>query len=298
MNKLNLALLALVAISIMSCDSTSSNEKYIKGYKTIIHNNTGSELPQVGEYVYFNLDIYNDKDEVIDKSERGENMPVIQILAEENIPDKSNPVIELMSNIAVGDSASLFIPIDSIPNPPPNMVGSEYIRYSVLTTRIQTEEEYTAEMENKRLEMEQAMAAAKLEAPATLEEIESTISNYLKGENVGEVIEGPDGLKIIMLEEGEGANAETGQAVSVMYAGYLKDMSSFDNSYERGMPYEFMLGQGSVIPGWDKGLTFLNKGAKALLDIPYAMAYGEQGRPPTIPAKSDLIFQVYLENIK
>lgn len=298
MNKLNLMAIAIITFCLVSCDSSSSKEKFIKGYKTKIHNSSDGAMPQIGEYVFFNLDISNDKGEIIDQSDRGDNMPVIQILAEDQIPDKSNPVVELMSNLAVGDSASLFIPLDSIPNPPPNMAGSEFIEYSVKTIKIQSEEEYKAELEAKRLEMEKAMAAAKLEAPKILADIETTINKYLKGEKVGEVREGPDGLKVIVLEEGAGENAKSGQGVSVMYAGYLKDMNSFDNSYNRGMPYEFMLGQGSVIPGWDKGLAMINKGTKALLDIPFAMAYGEQGRPPTIPAKSDLIFHVTLEDIK
>ncbi len=298
MNKLSLVLLALITFSLISCDSTQKSEKYIKGYKTKIHNSTGGAMPQIGEYVFFNLDISNDKGEIIDQSDRGDNMPVIQILAEDQIPDKSNPVIELMSNLAVGDSASLFIPIDSIPNPPPNMAGSAHIEYSVKTVKIQSEESYQAELEEKRMEMEKAMAAAKLQAPKILAEIETTIDKYLKGGNVGEVREGPNGLKVIILEEGTGENAKKGQGVAVMYAGYLKNMNSFDNSYNRGMPYEFMLGQGSVISGWDEGLALINKGTKALLDIPYAMAYGEQGRPPTIPAKSDLIFHVTLEDIK
>jgi FKBP-type peptidyl-prolyl cis-trans isomerase len=76
------------------------------------------------------------------------------------------------------------------------------------------------------------------------------------------------------------------------------DGSMFDSSVERGDPFTFILGRGQVIKGWDEGIAMLHKGETAKLIIPYQLAYGEGGRPPVIPPKATLIFDVQLVDIK
>ena len=92
--------------------------------------------------------------------------------------------------------------------------------------------------------------------------------------------------------------AMAGKTVKVHYSGYLADGKMFDSSVERGEPIEFKLGQGQVIAGWDEGISLMNVGDKFRLVIPYYLAYGENGRPPMIPAKSDLTFDVELIDVK
>jgi len=92
--------------------------------------------------------------------------------------------------------------------------------------------------------------------------------------------------------------AQAGRTVKVHYTGYLADGTIFDSSIERGEPIEFPLGQGYVIPGWEEGISLMTVGDKLRLVIPYYLAYGEQGRPPTIPAKADLTFDVELIEVK
>lgn len=92
--------------------------------------------------------------------------------------------------------------------------------------------------------------------------------------------------------------AEVGAKVKVHYSGYLADGKMFDSSVERGEPIEFELGKKMVIAGWDEGIALMNVGDKFRLIIPYALAYGEQGRPPQIPAKADLTFDVELVDVK
>lgn len=109
----------------------------------------------------------------------------------------------------------------------------------------------------------------------------------------------PTGLKLVMFEtHPDSIMPKAGQTVSVHYSGYLLDGTLFDSSVERGQPFDFPLGQGRVIKGWDLGIAMLHKGEKAKLIIPYLLAYGANGRPPIIPAKADLIFDVQLVNIK
>jgi len=85
-----------------------------------------------------------------------------------------------------------------------------------------------------------------------------------------------------------------GNKVKVHYSGFLLDGTLFDSSVERGSPFEFGLGQGQVIKGWDEGIALLHKGEKAQLILPYTLAYGERGNPPAIPAKATLVFDVEL----
>lgn len=99
-------------------------------------------------------------------------------------------------------------------------------------------------------------------------------------------------------ESGSGPLAQEGDIVSVHYTGTLEDGTVFDSSLDRGEPIQFMLGQGQVIPGWEIGIQKMNVGSKATLTIPSALAYGPQGRPPTIPPNATLIFDVELVEIE
>lgn len=102
------------------------------------------------------------------------------------------------------------------------------------------------------------------------------------------------GLKYIIVEKGKGKKSETGSNVVVHYSGYFRDGKMFDSSVKRGEPFKFELGAGQVIKGWDEGLYLMQEGDKFRFIIPYTLAYGEAGRPPQIPEKSDLIFDVEL----
>ena len=86
--------------------------------------------------------------------------------------------------------------------------------------------------------------------------------------------------------------------VLVEYAGFLEDGTLFDSSYTRPDSFKFPLAQGAVIKGWDEGVASMKVGGKRQLYIPFDLAYGEAGRPPTIPAKATLIFEVELVSIR
>ena len=106
------------------------------------------------------------------------------------------------------------------------------------------------------------------------------------------------GLKYIKVKTSEGVQAESGKMVSVHYTGYFENGNIFDSSIERGEPITFPLGQKRVIAGWEEGISKLKVGEKARMIIPYQLAYGENGRPPAIPAKATLIFDVELVDVK
>ncbi|CAM2994842.1 FKBP-type peptidyl-prolyl cis-trans isomerase [Rariglobus hedericola] len=107
---------------------------------------------------------------------------------------------------------------------------------------------------------------------------------------------GPATLYYEILKEGSGEYPKASNVVKVHYTGTLVDGTVFDSSVERGEPIEFPLG--GVIKGWTEGVQKINKGGKIKLYIPYQLAYGEEGRPPTIPPASTLVFEVELLDFK
>jgi peptidylprolyl isomerase len=105
----------------------------------------------------------------------------------------------------------------------------------------------------------------------------------------------PTELKTKEIVPGTGAEAKAGDSVTVNYVGALyKNGKVFDASWKRHEPFTFTLGQGQVIPGWDKGVAGMKVGGRRELIIPAALAYGKAGRPPTIPPNSPLVFIVDL----
>jgi FKBP-type peptidyl-prolyl cis-trans isomerase len=112
------------------------------------------------------------------------------------------------------------------------------------------------------------------------------------------------GLTMRTLSEGSGEAAEPGQMAVVHYTGWLYDEAAadkrgtkFDSSVDRGQHFEFQLGAGQVIAGWDRGVAGMKVGEVRELTIAPEMAYGERGRPPVIPPGSTLVFEVELADV-
>src|SRR4030042_3878162 len=96
------------------------------------------------------------------------------------------------------------------------------------------------------------------------------------------------------LQAGDGATAKSGDNVTVNYTGWLADGTKFDSSIDRGQTYDFTIGAGNVIPGWDEGVVGMQVNGTRLLVIPPALGYGETGSGTTIPANATLTFEVQL----
>jgi peptidylprolyl isomerase len=112
----------------------------------------------------------------------------------------------------------------------------------------------------------------------------------------------PDGLKIIDVKVGTGASPKTGQTCVMHYTGWLYEGGvkgkKFDSSVDRNEPFEFAIGNGNVIRGWDEGVATMKVGGKRTLIIPPALGYGARGAGGVIPPNATLLFDVELLGVK
>lgn len=105
----------------------------------------------------------------------------------------------------------------------------------------------------------------------------------------------PSGLIYMDLTQGKGNSPQPGDKVTVHYTGWLKSNDQkFDSSVDRGKPFEFVIGKGEVIPGWDEGVATMKEGGKRKLTIPAGLAYGARGAGGVIPPNATLVFEVEL----
>ena len=285
------AILFALSFLIISCKSET---KLPSGYNYIVITEGTGDVPKVNDYVFFTLKIMGDSSKVLQEMKEGPQMPIMQIPTEMPKAPQANPLLELLATTKVGGVYKLIMPIDSIPNAPPDIKDMKQIEYEITVKSIKNEEDYKKYMDDQQAEMQTKIAANMEKIPAVEELVRTTIADYKSGKL--ETKTTASGLKYYIVKQGEGPNPEVGNTVSVHYYGALTDGTMFDNSFKRGQTFEFNLGTGQVIKAWDEGLGLINKGSKAFLFVPSNLGYGEMGSPPVIPANAELIFYVELED--
>jgi peptidylprolyl isomerase len=123
-------------------------------------------------------------------------------------------------------------------------------------------------------------------------------TNPMSAESAENIVTTDSGLQYIDIVEGTGEAPKKGQTVSVHYTGTLTNGDKFDSSRDRGQPFEFPLGAGRVIKGWDEGIASMKIGGQRQLIIPPDLGYGARGAGGVIPPNATLLFDVELLGAK
>lgn len=194
--------------------------------------------------------------------------------------------------LVAGDSAVFHVSVDSMrkagapPMPGMKENAGQSIRYEVQVASIRTdaeEKKYNEEMSAKQKVLD-----------------EKELKDYFAKHHI-KALKTESGLYYVINKKGTGANAQSGQILSVNYTGKLLNGKKFDSntdtSFKHVEPFKVTIGRGQVIKGWDEGLQLFNKGTKATLFIPSGLAYGSQDRSPQIPANSILVFDVEILDV-
>ncbi|GAA4508034.1 hypothetical protein GCM10023172_39520 [Hymenobacter ginsengisoli] len=213
---------------------------------------------------------------------------------------------EAMAILQPGDSAVFRLSADSLfrGRPVPAELRRSGNVLVLQTTAVRLVDQATAMAAAQRLQQD-AMAEQQRRAKAHLAEQmpkdNAAIAAYLKANNMTEKAKKTaGGTWYVITKRGAGPLPQTGQTVSVRYRGtVLATGKEFDSSAKHGgTPFDFTLGTGQVIPGWDQGIAMLPKGSTATLIIPSTLAYGSRGAGADIPADANLRFDVELVDVK
>jgi len=147
-----------------------------------------------------------------------------------------------------------------------------------------------------------ALAAALAVAPAVAQDEKPTPAPEAAKKSESKMKATPSGLQYEDIKEGTGPSPKPGQTCVMDYTGWLWENGAkgkkFDSSVDRGTPFEFPIGQGRVIKGWDEGVATMKVGGKRLLLIPAQLGYGSRGAGGVIPPNATLLFEVELIAVK
>lgn len=247
--------------------------------------NNGGENPQIGDLLELTMSCSVNDTVVI--------LPLTKNIIPMTEPSFWSDFVEGFSMMHKGDSASFIVDIDSsfvnlfgYNTLPPQFSSTDIMRFEVRLDDFYPESEFRFRM----------IENIKKNYPAETEKAASELNAYL--EKNGVVAQPTStGLYYVKTQDGTGEKPSKGSTVKAHYTGCLLDGTVFDTSIERGEPIEFVLGVGQVIPGWDEGIALMSKGEKAVLYIPYYLAYGDRDLG-VIPPFSNLVFEVELIDFK
>lgn len=303
-----LALAVGVAITFASCSNSpypdydvTENGLYYQFFKQ----DENAVKPQEGDILRLVMSYKNSKDSVLFDSRVGNPSGTNYIEFPLQKSTFKGSFEEALAMMGLGDSASFIISADSVylttfkaPSLPPYIEKGSMLTFEAKLEKITTKTEAEAER-NKQMQEQQAMMQ-KMQA-----EEGATFAKYL-ADNKITAKPTESGLYYIESKKGNGKKPKAGELVKVNYTGRLLNGTVFDTSDEataktagtyhkerKYEPYEFPVGVGQVIPGWDEGIMLMSVGSKGKLIIPSAIAYGAQGGGP-IPPFSPLVFDVEL----
>ncbi len=294
----NLIFSLLCVLFVAGCSSEGRRLKTESGFEyQIVRKGSSKDSIPVNSYVFFNMSL-TEKDSLLQSSAATGKPSVLKVTGDMKNYGQLKPLVDLMITLHKGDSMLFFFPVDSFERKPPGFEKfTEPLVYHIGILNVMNETEFASHADSIQKEQEKVKQIVRDRMPAVEAQTKATWEALKKGQLKDQIQTTASGLGYIIHDPvEEGSKPAKGEQVSVHYYGMLEaDGQMFDSSFKGGQPYQFPVGMGQVIPGWDEGISLLNKGAKATLFIPAVLGYGAAGSPPVIPANADLIFYVELE---
>jgi FKBP-type peptidyl-prolyl cis-trans isomerase len=271
-------LLAAATVLFAACNGYKKTESGLE-YKILADDKEG-KVPGKGDVFLANLRMsVMSTDSVL--------METFSTDQKQYLPYDEASLKEVFEQLTAGDSVEFHISADSlfqktfnVPTPPWLQPG-ERIRFVMKVEDVFTQEEL------QKKNMEQMESYRKMD--------EEGLKAYVA--DLQNVKTTPSGLMYIVEKEGTGKTPEKGNQVSILYKGYFTNGQTFDENTDPTKPFEFAIGLGQVIPGWDEGVMLMKKGGKYKLIVPWNLAYGERGSGPIMPYSS-LVFDLEVLDIK
>lgn len=284
--------LALVAFSLIISASACKKGDFKKTetgleYQILLSNDTGRQVND-GDLITFH--VYGVAGDSVFLNTFQYGMPFQNLAMASQYP---GDIYEGFKLLKTGDSAIFKLNTDSLfqrtfnqKETPDFAIGKE-----VLMTIKMVDVMGKAAMEAQQAEQEKEMEEMKRKQEENAAAENALIEDYIKSKGLKNVQSTETGLRYIVLNKGKGRKLERGDKVKVHYTGTLLNGNKFDSSVDRGQPFEFEIGYGQVILGWDEGLMLMSIGDKYKLIIPFNLGYG-YAEQPNIPAFSTLVFDV------
>jgi FKBP-type peptidyl-prolyl cis-trans isomerase FkpA len=294
--KLNLFFSLLCVLLVAGCASEGRRIKADSGYEYEVVRKGSSDPIPVNSYIFFNMSVTH-KDSVLQSSATMGQPSIVKVMDDNKSYGQLGALVDIMAGMHLGDSLHFYFPLDSFERKPPGFENfTDPIVYRVGIIDIKDEAQYQAHTDSIQAEMEKDRQLVRDRLPEIEALTKSNWEAYKKGDFDALIQTTDSGLKYLIHELGDGPKPERGEQVTVHYYGMLDaDAKMFDTSFRGGQPYQFPLGMGQVIQGWDEGILLLNKGSKATLFIPPSLGYGAAGSPGVIPENAALIFYVEVE---
>jgi len=246
---------------------------------------TGSGMKDSSDFFYLDMQVRDEKDQVVESPQFD---PYFAYITQLRPAAYSYDFIQVLPSLKSGDSVSLSFMADSLfvvyyGMEAPSLVIGQTIHLHMKLNEVLSEEAYYARLEKIQDD---------LKTKAITE-----FDTYLRQNNITENPIGTGTIKVTTVP-GTGPEAFYGDVVSIHMVQRLFDGTEIENSYKAGNPFEYEVGSDYGLKGMDEALVKMKKGEKAMIYLPYFLAFGEMGQKPKVPPYSNLMIEMELLEVR
>ncbi len=287
-------LVIIIILLIFASCNKDTGKKTLQGYSyDVLRSGTGAQA-KIGDHAYFNV-ITMAKDSVMEDTHIYPFEPTLRLEAKP--PREIAAIVDVLREMHVGDSVLLHVPIDSLPFAKIEFQSYKEIKHLVTLDNLKSDDEFKKDMEERTNFLRKMAGELQSQDSIRKKELITTIRDYKDKKTDSQMKTTANGVKILILKEGNGIMPKSGDMIEVNYTGGLTNEFIFDSSFPQGQPYVYRINTGQVIKGWDDALSTFKEGTEAYIFIPSDMGYGATGSND-IPPNSELIFYVNLYKVR